>query len=108
MANKVLADLERAKADLGEKPASEDPSEVVAGGGLLVAMVLPWLGLASPSSLPKVRQPPWGKAHDFHMLYVNPTVFGQKAMRVLAGIEPEDKPDAIAFVEVHLRGGRTE
>ena len=38
------------------------------------------------------------------MLYFNPTVFGQKALRFLASMDQDNKPDAITFVEVHLRG----
>ena len=40
----------------------------------------------------------------FTMLYFNTTLFGRKAMSFLAELDPESKPDAIAFVEVHLRG----
>ena len=38
------------------------------------------------------------------MLYFNATLFGRKAMGFLAELDPDNKPDAIAFVEVHLRG----
>ena len=38
------------------------------------------------------------------MLYFNVTLFGREAMSFLAGMDPDSKPDAIAMVEVHLRG----
>ena len=38
------------------------------------------------------------------MLYFNATLFGRKAIGFLAELDPDNKPDAIAFVEVHLRG----
>ena len=38
------------------------------------------------------------------MLYFNATLFGKKAMGFLAELDPDNKPDAIAFMEVHLRG----
>ena len=38
------------------------------------------------------------------MLYLNATLFRRKAMGFLAELDAANKPDAIAFVEVHLRG----
>ena len=68
---------------------------------LLAALIIALWGDPAPQR--KELHQPWGKP-GFSMLYFNVTLFGRKAMSLLAEMDPDSKPDAIELVEVHLRG----